>query len=85
MWPNPFSTRLPTSQSGTVDDPGEESSPHGTEAVCLCSGRVGRSHTVRRKGRRPEEMPVDGKRETKGDGEEKINLMHFGPLANSKR
>lgn len=46
VWPNPFSTRLPTSRSGTVADRGEESSLHGTEAVCLCSGRVGRSHTV---------------------------------------
>ncbi len=25
--------------------PGEESSRRGTEAICLCSGPVGRSHT----------------------------------------
>lgn len=71
MWPNPFWTRLLTSQSGTVADPGEESSPRDTEAVCLCSGRVGRSHTVGRKGRRPEEMQVDEERERKKGAEKK--------------
>lgn len=48
-WPIPFCGQLLTSQSGTVDGPGGESSPRGTEAVCLCSGRAGRSHTVGRK------------------------------------
>lgn len=71
MWPSPFSTRLLTSQSGTVADPGEESSPRGTEAVCLCSGRVGRSHTVRRKGREAEEARVDEERGEKGGEERK--------------
>lgn len=46
VWPSPFSSPPPTSQSGTEAGPGEGSSPRGTEAVCLCSGRVGRSHTV---------------------------------------
>lgn len=48
-WPIPFCGQLLTSQSGTVTGPGGESSPRGTEAVCLCSGRAGRSHTVGRK------------------------------------
>ncbi len=45
-WPIPFYGQLLTSQSGTVAGPHEESSRRGTEAICLCSGPVGRSHTV---------------------------------------
>lgn len=45
-WPIPFYGQLLTSQSGTVAGPREESSLRGTEAICLCSGPVGRSHTA---------------------------------------
>lgn len=64
-WPIPFYGQLPTSQSGTVAGPREESSPRGTEAICLCSGPVGRSHTVstrkreRKKGNKNKEL-TDG-------------------------
>lgn len=57
VWPIPFYGQLLTSQSGTVAGPREESSLRGTEAICLCSGPVGRSHTAtgkriaRKKGR----------------------------------
>lgn len=75
VWPSPFSTPRPTSQSGTVADPGEESSPRGTEAVCLCSGRVGRSRTGwgGRAGR-AEETQVDEerRREKKGVGKKTL-------------
>lgn len=46
VWPIPFFEQLLTSQSGTVAGPREESSPHGTEAICLCNGPAGRSHTL---------------------------------------
>lgn len=50
VWPIPFYGQLLTSQSGTVAGPREESSLRGTEALCLCSGPVGRSHTATGKG-----------------------------------
>lgn len=45
-WPIPFYGHFQTSRSGIAADAHEESSPRGTEGVCLCNGRVGRSHTV---------------------------------------
>lgn len=45
-WPIPFYEQLRTSQSGTAADPHGEFSLRGTEAICLYSGPVGKSHTV---------------------------------------
>lgn len=45
-WPIPFYGHFLTSPSGIGADAHEESAPRGTEEGCLCSGCVGRSHTV---------------------------------------
>lgn len=77
-WPIPFYGHFPTSQSGTVAGPREESSPRGTEAVCLCSGPVGRSHTVDagRKADRSRKGGMEGWRAQKGrKNKELINVI----------
>lgn len=54
-WPIPFYEQLRTSQSGTAADRHGEFSLRGTEAICLYSGPVGKSHTVgagQRKGKK---------------------------------
>lgn len=65
-WPIPFYEQLRTSQSGTAADPHGESSLRGTEAICLYSGPVGKSHTV-----------GAGQREEEGKEEKKFKLTDF--------
>lgn len=62
-WPIPFYEQLRTSQSGTAADPHGESSLHGTEAICLYSGPVGKNHTV-----------GAGQRMEEGKEEEKVQI-----------
>lgn len=77
-WPIPFYGQLLTSQSGTAAGPREESSLRGTEAICLCSGPVGRSHTVGT-GKRKASSSADRGREGRRGGrrEEKYKLTDF--------
>lgn len=64
--------------------PRGESSPRGTEAICLCSGPVGRSHTVgtgKRKGGRRSSTERDGEADRKGK-KQRIKWCHINVIAN---